>query len=318
MLKSVLFWTTAVHQRAALRSYHQITCTNAPFREKGRSTSEFHAHLRTSDQLVSEPGAHSLSVLPLDSKCINPMTEANGKCTVVSDKIKQRSFLLQKLPENEVSPTIKDIGLRFPDLSSCRSIFPVIYTFPEIISINSVIQAPSSLNFAVEKLDPEKSIDKSIKAPSISRPWMHAVRSMIIIKRWRIKKKKLIKRIRKNWHQIKKRNEAMEKKLEEEFRFKAQSMLADAINFDPEAHVKDIISKAKWEPPKTTITGKKIYPHWTTLMTVEELYGVPKSSHIDKSALLPDEEDLEKLRELKKKYHEAFGPLNEGRQADEK
>lgn len=50
-----------------------------------------------------------------------------------------------------------------------------------------------------------------------------------------------------------------------------------------------------------TESGKKIYPHWTELMTIEQLYGLPETDYIDKKSCLPDPdqwEEIKKLREL--------------------
>lgn len=53
-------------------------------------------------------------------------------------------------------------------------------------------------------------------------------------------------------------------------------------------------------------SGRKKYPHWSTLMSIEELYGIPPGTYIDKNAGLPDEEDEERIRKLKIKYYKEF------------
>lgn len=153
-----------------------------------------------------------------------------------------------------------------------------------------------------------------LEAPSVGRQLVKHAARVVVIKRKKIKKKKLIKRVRKNWHQIKKRNEAKAKADEADFREKMYVKLSDALNFSPEDHVKDIIGKVKQPPPQVTITGKKKYPHWKDVMTIEELYGIPPSLHIDKSACIPDEEDLEQIKELKEKYEKTFRKVDKSDQ----
>lgn len=53
-------------------------------------------------------------------------------------------------------------------------------------------------------------------------------------------------------------------------------------------------------------SGRRKYPHWSTLITLEELYGLPPSDYIDKKAGLAGEEDREKIRQLKKEYDEKY------------
>lgn len=53
-------------------------------------------------------------------------------------------------------------------------------------------------------------------------------------------------------------------------------------------------------------SGRKLYPHWSSLMSLEELYGLPESDYIDKRAGLPGEEDKEKIRQLKIDYYRQF------------
>lgn len=51
-----------------------------------------------------------------------------------------------------------------------------------------------------------------------------------------------------------------------------------------------------------SLSGRRKYPHWSTLITLEELYGLPQTDYIVKEAGLAGEEDREKIRQLKKEY----------------
>ena len=55
-----------------------------------------------------------------------------------------------------------------------------------------------------------------------------------------------------------------------------------------------------------TPAGKPLYPHWSRLMSLEELYGLPKSDYIDKKAGLPTEEDWEQIKKLKQDYENKY------------
>uniref|UniRef100_A0A183FCN0 39S ribosomal protein L52, mitochondrial n=1 Tax=Heligmosomoides polygyrus TaxID=6339 RepID=A0A183FCN0_HELPZ len=57
-------------------------------------------------------------------------------------------------------------------------------------------------------------------------------------------------------------------------------------------------AKKEWSD-ELAPTGRKLYPHWSRLMSLEELYGLPKTDYIDKKAGLAGEEDAEKIRQLR-------------------
>lgn len=78
-------------------------------------------------------------------------------------------------------------------------------------------------------------------------------------------------------------------------------------------------AKKEWQD-EITPSGKALYPHWSRLMSLEELYGLPKSDYIDKvgfsliscdtflfqKAGLPTDEDLEKIKQLKQDYENKY------------
>ncbi|EYC44951.1 hypothetical protein Y032_0444g1562 [Ancylostoma ceylanicum] len=63
-----------------------------------------------------------------------------------------------------------------------------------------------------------------------------------------------------------------------------------------------ILSAKKEWSDELAPTGRKRYPHWSRLMSLEELYGIPKGDYIDKKAGLAGEEDAAKIKQLKMDY----------------
>lgn len=54
------------------------------------------------------------------------------------------------------------------------------------------------------------------------------------------------------------------------------------------------------------------YPHWTELITVEELYGLPDTDYIDKQMGYPDSEDWRRIQQIRQTYYdEYYGKLDE-------
>lgn len=60
-------------------------------------------------------------------------------------------------------------------------------------------------------------------------------------------------------------------------------------------------AKKEWSE-ELAPTGRRLYPHWSRLMSLEELYGLPKSDYIDKRSGIADEEHSEKIRKLRENY----------------
>jgi hypothetical protein len=84
-------------------------------------------------------------------------------------------------------------------------------------------------------------------------------------------------------------------------------MLNELKNFNPLKNIQDTIEAAKLEwRSSLAVSGRKKYPHWHELMTLEELYGLKPDSHIDKKAGRPSEEDEAKLKELREEYFKKF------------
>ncbi|KAH7706742.1 Protein Y54G9A.7, partial [Aphelenchoides avenae] len=63
-------------------------------------------------------------------------------------------------------------------------------------------------------------------------------------------------------------------------------------------------------------TGRKKYPHWSQLMTIEELFSVDKGDYIDKRAGLPNEEDAAKLAAMRAEYIKKYVLVKPGETTD--
>lgn len=81
------------------------------------------------------------------------------------------------------------------------------------------------------------------------------------------------------------------------------AMMSDLETFNPFEHIKSTIRTAKFEWTDSIVpSGRKKYPHWHELMSLEELYGIKPDSYIDKKAGRPSEEDEAKIKELREVY----------------
>lgn len=122
-----------------------------------------------------------------------------------------------------------------------------------------------------------------------------------------MKKHKRRKRFNRDFFKYAKHHLEKKTKAEKAFRQRMKEIRSELELFDPEEYVKDIIRRAKREwVTEAAPTGRKLYPHWSTLMSLEELYGLPKSDYIDKRSGLAGEEDKEKIRQLRIKYYKDF------------
>lgn len=56
-------------------------------------------------------------------------------------------------------------------------------------------------------------------------------------------------------------------------------------------------------------TGQKMDPAWYEKMTVEDLFQVPFSKHIDMKGMKIEEDDWQEIQEKRKKYHEELSKI---------
>uniref|UniRef100_A0A915BDC4 Mitochondrial mRNA-processing protein COX24 C-terminal domain-containing protein n=1 Tax=Parascaris univalens TaxID=6257 RepID=A0A915BDC4_PARUN len=215
-----------------------------------------------------------------------------------------KSEYLNALYSREVaSPFVERSLLHLP--GSNRS--PRVYTFPA--AIQKSMQAPAPfLQQLIEKFDP--TINKTpIEAPPTSNAStaIYAAPRLLTIRRKKMKKHKRRKRYDRDFFKYAKYHREKKLKAEKAFRARMKGLLAELNAFSAENYVKDVIQRAKREwTTEMAPSGRKLYPHWSSLMSLEELYGLPKSDYIDKRAGLPGEEDKEKIRQLRIDYYRQF------------
>lgn len=122
-----------------------------------------------------------------------------------------------------------------------------------------------------------------------------------------MKKHKRRKRYDRDFFKYQKYHREKKLRAEREFVRRMKAHLAELQSFEPEKYVEDTIATAKKEwSDELAPTGRKLYPHWSRLISLEELYGLPKSDYIDKKAGFPSEEDMEKIKKLKMEYENKF------------
>lgn len=181
-----------------------------------------------------------------------------------------------------------------------------VYTFPTLNRAPILAPAPF-LQQIVEKMDPE--LNKSpIEAPSaFPNTAMYAAPRLLTIRRKKMKKHKRRKRYDRDFFKYQKYHREKKLRAEREFTKRMKAHLAELEAFDPEKYVEDTIARAKREwSDELAPTGRRLYPHWSRLMSLEELYGIPKSDYIDKRAGLSSEEDRERIKQLRDEYRRQF------------
>ncbi|VDP10134.1 unnamed protein product [Soboliphyme baturini] len=131
----------------------------------------------------------------------------------------------------------------------------------------------------------------------------HAHR-MLIIRRRKIKKHWRKKRRKRDYVQYLKWHQQQKQRKEDAFRQRMNVMLSEALGFDADAYVRAAVAKAKWRPADNHFPdGRRKFPHWTELMTVEELFQLPETDYIDKQSCLAEGEDWEAIKKLRQEYY---------------
>uniref|UniRef100_A0A8R1TK42 Mitochondrial mRNA-processing protein COX24 C-terminal domain-containing protein n=1 Tax=Onchocerca volvulus TaxID=6282 RepID=A0A8R1TK42_ONCVO len=188
----------------------------------------------------------------------------------------------------------------------------MVFTFPSAdrqpISVPSVF-----VNDLLKKFDPLPLFQIPLRLPQQSTVVeIFAGERMLKIRRHKMRKHKRRKRYDRDYFKYQKYHRQKKAKAENLFRNRMHKMLEDYKAFDPEKYIKDIIACAKQDVTKDVApSGRRKYPHWSTLITLEELYGLPPTDYIVKKAGLAGDEDREKIRQLKKEYDEKYrGFLN--------
>jgi len=174
------------------------------------------------------------------------------------------------------------------------------------------VAPPVSVCELLEKLAPSTAVLPAVvELPSIWQPEKLAHR-MLTIKRRKMKKFKAEKRYKRDFFKIQTYERKQKAIAEELFRNRMALILGELKTFDAEVYAVDVIKRAKREwSEELAPTGRQLYPHWSTLMSIEELYGLEPDDYIDKRSGWPDAEDEQRIRELKEDYAARFRLKND-------
>ncbi|KAK0390372.1 hypothetical protein QR680_019328 [Steinernema hermaphroditum] len=206
----------------------------------------------------------------------------------------------------QLTPTATNDMLLPPSLRS-----PQIYTFPTLERIQK-IEAPAPGNLEpIEKLDPIVQRSPVVDPNAGTVAPMIAAPRLLTIRRKKMKKHKRKKRYDRDYFKYAKYHREKKLRAEREFRARMKDILNELETFNPMDYVNDTIRSAKREwSTKIAPSSKKLYPHWSQLVSLEELYGLEKSDYIDKRAGLPTEEDREQIARLKEEYRKKYIAAN--------
>ncbi|WKX94893.1 hypothetical protein Q1695_011841 [Nippostrongylus brasiliensis] len=192
--------------------------------------------------------------------------------------------------------------MSLPALENCRQ----VYMFPTL-NRSPVVAPPPLLNQIIEKMDPLPEKARIEAPPAAPVVQIQLAPRLLTIRRKKMKKHKRKKRFDRDYFKYQKYHKEKKLKAERAFVKRMKAHLAELESFQPEQYVEETIAAAKKEwQDELAPTGRKLYPHWSRLMSLEELYGLPKSDYIDKKAGLAGEEDAEKIKQLKIEYDNKF------------
>uniref|UniRef100_A0A915E0L7 Tr-type G domain-containing protein n=1 Tax=Ditylenchus dipsaci TaxID=166011 RepID=A0A915E0L7_9BILA len=131
----------------------------------------------------------------------------------------------------------------------------------------------------------------------------HSEGRLMDIRRHKMLKHKRRKRWARDHFEYTKKQAQKKMKSEVLFRARMKEIVEDLDAYDAMAYINETIRKASREWKLVVApSGRKIYPHWSSIMSLEELYGVEKSEYIDKRAGYPTPEDKVKLEAMKADY----------------
>ncbi|CAI5442083.1 unnamed protein product [Caenorhabditis angaria] len=187
----------------------------------------------------------------------------------------------------------------------------IIYTFPTLERIApKIAPSPEVLTEILDKLAPNYNGEKVIEEPtgnSEKNAPIYLSPRLLTIRRRKMKKHKRRRRYDRDFFKYQKYHREKKLKAEREFQKRMKSLLNELEVFNPEKYVKDTIKMAnkEWQDDLAP-TGRKLYPHWSRFMSLEQLYGLPKSEYIDKRSGLATPEDAEKIKALKEKYSKLY------------
>ncbi|KRZ60579.1 hypothetical protein T02_1127 [Trichinella nativa] len=200
-------------------------------------------------------------------------------------------------------------GFVMPSAGNVNKHSSVFYYNPSAASL-PVIEPPScSISLLVPNLNTQTDCTLQLPPHPASVTKLHAHR-MLRIRRHKIKKHWRMKRYRRRRVVYLRLHAEKKQKSENAFRARMNELLREALQFSAEKYVETVISRSKWKPTEERLPdGRRKYPHWTELMTVEELYGLSNVDYIDKKSCTADKEDYDAILKLKQKYKDTFGKL---------
>jgi len=195
----------------------------------------------------------------------------------------------------------------------------IIYSFPNL-STQSAIVEPSIVRHAY--IEPVISSVTSIgeyRAPAHTVIEKHAIRM------FRVRHRKMIRHHRYKRHKRDRvkylKAQAVRKaNAEMAFRTRVQTIVDEANTFDAEVYVRDVLQRVD-AIERQRATGElkvgkdgkpvTIYKHWTTVMTVDELYGIPYSDYIDKRTGYPSGEDWKAIKADRDDYYNNYSNVDD-------
>ncbi|VDM96367.1 unnamed protein product [Thelazia callipaeda] len=183
----------------------------------------------------------------------------------------------------------------------------MVFTLPGISRRNLCVPG-FFVREILEKFDPHPETQIPLELPQ-RFPVREKVggERMLRIRRHKMRKHKRRKRFDRDYFKYQKYHRQKKAKAENLFKNRMSKIIEGYRAFDPEKYIKDIIARAKQDVTKDVApSGRRKYPHWSTLVTLEELYGLPSTDYIDKKAGLVGEDDRDKIRLLKNEYDEKY------------
>ncbi|CAD5215493.1 unnamed protein product [Bursaphelenchus xylophilus] len=182
-----------------------------------------------------------------------------------------------------------------------------VYCFPT--PDKYAMELPTLKSLILDKSDPQ-NLNLRIEEPTSNKAPLIAGPRMLTIRRKKMKKHKRIKRYHRDYFKYQTHHRKKKAKAEALFRQRMHEIMDELHSFDPLEHVKDTIARAQREwNTSLAESGRKKYPHWSQLMSLEELYGLPKITHIEKHFGYPTPEDEPKIGQLRKEYFKKYTRL---------
>jgi len=126
------------------------------------------------------------------------------------------------------------------------------------------------------------------------------------IRRRKMLKFKRLKRRKRDAFKYAKYHRAKKTKSEAAFRARVSVLFDELDSFDADKYVRETIDMSHRTTERVSYSGKRLHPHWSTLISIEELYDLPNTDYIDKRGGLPSDEDLAEIRRLQDEYNRKY------------